>query len=324
MSTLIGEHSNGDPTNVEHRFRARYLGNFCVTKSQKVHHLVMQPSVSRFAIFVIRMLAKELAGLFSIFAAGFFATSLFALEVTEPAGAAHGYPGLCDINGKKLADGEFRQWAENDHLNVIITYKFPDGQLFEEKARFSQQPELMQEQWSWRESRNGTSQREFTADFLSGTASAHIRKDNKDVSEKVSIEPGRTFAGFGFTIALSNLRKRLLSGEQIQLKAIGFSPFPTLKPQVVTVTISYGGLDRMRMSGRLLKGDRFIIHPEVPALAKLFVNVPDTKIWLTSPAPAGFLRWEGPIVLPNDPLIRVDLLSGTKSGPAAAAKSSRD
>jgi hypothetical protein len=36
-------------------------------------------------------------------------------------------------------------------------------------------------------------------------------------------------------------------------------------------------------------------------------------------APAGFLRWEGPIVLPNDPLIRVDLLSGTKSGPAEPA-----
>ena len=115
---------------------------------------------------------------------------------------------------------------------------------------------------------------------------------------------------------MSNLRKRLLSGEQVQLKAVGFSPFPTLSPQVVTVTISHGGLDRMRMSGRSLKGDRFIIHPEIFLLAKLFVNVPDTKIWLTSPAPAGFLRWEGPIVLPDDPLIRVDLLSGTDNGPA--------
>ena len=66
------------------------------------------------------------------------------------------------------------------------------------------------------------------------------------------------------------------------------------------------------MSGRSLKGDRFIVHPEVPAIAKLFVTVPDTKVWLTNPEPAGFLRWEGPIVLPNDQLIRVDLLPGTK------------
>jgi hypothetical protein len=263
------------------------------------------------------MLAKtKWLRLLSILAAWFFSTSMFAIEVTEPAGAAHGYPGLCDINGKKLADGEFRQWIENKRLHVLITYHFSAGQVYEEQAQFRQQPELIQEKWSWKESKNGRTQREFAADFLSGTASVRIPKDNKNVSKKINTEPGRTFAGFGFTVALSNLRKRLLGGAQVQLKALGFSPFPTLGPQVVTVTISHGGLDRMRMAGRSLKGDRFIIHPEIPFIAKLFINVPDTKIWLNNPAPAGFLRFEGPIVLPEDPLIRVDLLSGTKSGPA--------
>jgi hypothetical protein len=259
------------------------------------------------------MLVKKLAIFLSIFAAGFFATSIFAVEVTELAGAAHGYPGLCNIDGKKVADGEFRQWIENKRLHVTITYKFPDGELYEEQAQFRQQPELIQEKWSWKESENGKSQREFAADFLTGIASAHVRANQKEVSKKINIEPGRTFAGFGFSIALSNLRKRLLNGEQVQLKAVGFSPFPTFGPQVVTVTISHGGLDRMRMSGRSVRGDRFVVHPEIPFIAKLFVNVPDTKIWLTSPAPAGFLRWEGPVVLPDDPMIRVDLLSGTKS-----------
>jgi hypothetical protein len=100
----------------------------------------MQPSVSQFAIPVISMLANKLAVLFSTYVAGFFATSIFGLEVTEFAGAAHGYPGLCDINGKKLANAEFRQWVEDDHLFVVITYKFPDGELREEKARFRQHP----------------------------------------------------------------------------------------------------------------------------------------------------------------------------------------
>ena len=267
------------------------------------------------------MLSKTtVVALLSILAVECFSVPLFAIEVTEVAGAAHGYPGLCDINGKKLADGEFRQWVEDHRLNVVINYKFPNGQLFEEKARFRQVAELTQEQWSWKELTHGKPEREFTADFVSGTATAHIRKDNKDVSEKIEVEPGQTFAGFGFTIALSNLRKQLIKGEKLQLKAVGFSPFPTLKPLVVTVTISYGGLQRMRMGGRWLKGDEFIIHPEIPAIAKLFVKVPDTKIWLTNPAPGGFLRWEGPIVLPTDPLIRVDLLSGPKSGPAEPAE----
>jgi hypothetical protein len=268
------------------------------------------------------MLAKRrLATLLSILAANYIATQVLATETTELAGVAHGYPGLCDINGKKLADGEFRQWVENKRLHVVITYKFSAGEVYEENTQFRQQPELIQEKWSWKESKYGKSQREFAVDFLAGIAHAYIRKDHKDVSERINIERGRTFAGFGFAIALSNLRKHLLNGEQVQLKWVGFSPFPTLSPQVVTVTISHGEIDRMRMSGRLLRGDRFIIHPEVFFLARLFVDVPDMKIWLTNPEPAAFLRWEGPIVLPNDPIIRVDLLSGEKSGPAEPAGS---
>src|SRR5882757_5100307 len=46
---------------------------------------------------------KTLAALCSLFVAQSLTLAAFAVEVTEPAGAAHGYPGLCDINGKKLA-----------------------------------------------------------------------------------------------------------------------------------------------------------------------------------------------------------------------------
>jgi hypothetical protein len=253
--------------------------------------------------------------------AQWLALSVLAIEVTQPAGAAHGYPGLYDINGKKLADSEFRQWVENDRLHVVITHKFSAGEVYEEHAQFRQQPELIQEQWSWKESKHGRSQREFTVDLLGGIASARMSQDQKDVSKKINIDPGRTFAGFGFSLALSNLRKRLLNGEKVQLKAVGFSQFPTLAPQVVTVTISHGGVDRIRMSGRSVKGDCFVVHPEIPFIANLFVNVPDTKIWLTNPAPAGFLRWEGPIVLPTDPMIRVDLISSETSKPAESAGS---
>lgn len=250
----------------------------------------------------------------------FWATTAVAVEITEPAGAEHGYPGLCDINGTKLADGEFRQWMEDGHLHVVITYEFPDGRLWEENALFRQQPELIQEKWSWKELRDGKPEREFAADLSNGTASAHISKDNKDVSGKIDIAPGQTFAGFGFTIALGNLRPRLIKGEQIALKAVGFSPIPTLKPQVVTVKVSHAGLEKMKMSGRFLRGDNFLIHPEVPIIAKLFIKVPDTHIWLTAGRPPGFLRWEGSIVLPNDEMIRVDLVSDHAGGPAEAVK----
>src|SRR6058998_1744593 len=140
---------------------------------------------------------RKLVTVFSILAAGMIVAPVYALKVTELAAASHGYPGLCDINGKKLADSEFRQWVENNRLHVVITHKFSAGEVHEENAQFRQKPELIQEKWSWKESKRGRSQREFAVDFQSGSASAHIRQDNKDVSKKIKIEPGRTFAGFG-------------------------------------------------------------------------------------------------------------------------------
>jgi hypothetical protein len=242
-----------------------------------------------------------------------------AVDLTEPQGAAHAYPALLDRNGKKLADGEFRQWIQNDRLRIKIDYEFTDGQHFEENAVLRQKPELIEEEWSLEESKNGKVSREFRADFLAKTATALTQENNesKQSSQKIEVEPGRTFAGFGFTLAIENLRKRLINGEKVELKAVGFAP----KPQVITVQISHGGVDKMKMSGRLLKGDRFVIHPEIPLIAKLFVHVPDTQIWLTNP-PAGFLRWEGPTVLPSDPITRVDLVSGAKSGTAEPVRTS--
>jgi hypothetical protein len=88
---------------------------------------------------------KTLAALCSLFVAQSLTLAAFAVEVTEPAGAAQGYPGLYDSNGKKLADSEFRQWVENNRLHVVITHKFSAGEVYEEHAQFRQQPELVQE-----------------------------------------------------------------------------------------------------------------------------------------------------------------------------------
>ena len=83
---------------------------------------------------------RKLVTVFSILAAGMIVAPVYALKVTELAAASHGYPGLCDINGKKLADGEFRQWVENYRLHVVITYKFSAGEVYEEHSQFRQEP----------------------------------------------------------------------------------------------------------------------------------------------------------------------------------------
>ena len=103
MSTLIARHNNGDFADVEVDFvrvtlllpnrKSKPVGDatFCIagrdTRDKHANEKIGSPLIA--------------------FVAGFFATPIFALEVTESAGAAHGYPGYRDINGKKLAHAEF-------------------------------------------------------------------------------------------------------------------------------------------------------------------------------------------------------------------------
>lgn len=229
-------------------------------------------------------------------------------------GAAHAFPSLRDLNGKKLADGEFMQWLEGGKLHVRTTFHFNSEHEIEEDGVFEQKPELVQNSWSWREMRDGRILRKFMVDFVAGKASAEKLENNKLTrwSKQVTINPRKTFAGLGFPLAIGQYRERLIRGERIQLTAIGFTP----KPTAVAVEIYYRDLQAMTMSSLVLRGDCFVIHPKIPEIARLFVTVPDTQIWLVNPPPAGFLRWQGPLAEPNDPIVRVDLLPGTESGPA--------
>jgi hypothetical protein len=228
--------------------------------------------------------------------------------------ALHGFPALFDLRGNKLADAEFNQWLEGARLHVTIIYKFSDDRRIEERAIFRQKPALLQDEWSWSEFRKDEVFRHFAVDLASGKASAEKRegKDVKRWSENLSVQSGQTFAGFGFTLAIKNCRERLVKGEKIELHAVAFTP----KPRVVSVELSFAGRDQMRMGGRTIMGDRFTIHPKIPWIAKTFVDVKDTHIWLTPPRPSGFLRWEGPLVEPGDRVVRVDLLPGSQSGAA--------
>lgn len=232
-------------------------------------------------------------------------SSAAALEWAEVDGPAHAFPVLRDAAGKRLAAGEFRQWNESDGLHVSIAYDFGAGHHAMEDAVFRQRPQLAQEHWTWTETRGTRTTRKFAIDFASGHATANAVDDTgkpDDHDETIKVADGETFAGFGFSLAIRALRTRLVKGETITLKAIGFTP----KPQAVDVELSYAGKDRVRLSTRTVAGDKFIIHPKVPALAKLFVKVPDETIWLTTP-PAGFLRFQGPLAEPKDPIVSVEM-----------------
>ena len=46
------------------------------------------------------------------------------------------------------------------------------------------------------------------------------------------------------------------------------------------------------MGGRRLPAARYVIHPDVPWFARLFVKAPDQYLWYYRPDPPAFLRAE--------------------------------
>lgn len=227
---------------------------------------------------------------------------------------------MLNLAGNKLANGEFVQWIENGVLHVTIDYDFGNGHEIKEQTSLLRTPRLVQNKWNWEESTNGLLLRHFEVNFISGKAIAEKQEghERKRWSEDIKVEPGRTFAGFTFVLAIEHEHRFLENGGKLRLQVVGFTP----KPRVVPVEISRDGLDQMKMAARIVRGERFTIHPEVPAIAKLFVEVKDTHIWLTTLPAVGFLRWEGPLVEADDPVVRVDLLPGNQSGTAEPASPS--
>lgn len=231
---------------------------------------------------------------------------LIALAPAGQEGDAQAFTSLSDLEGKPLADGRYAQEVKDGRLHIEARYDFSDGRVVVERAVLRLHPQIEQESWDWTERKDGTLLRSYEVDLRTGKAVATRMDEKKRWRDDVDVEPGKTFAGIGFIVAVKSLRDQLAPGQKTELKAIAFTP----RPRSATVSIIHGGRETVRMAGRSVRADRFDIHPEIPAIARLFVHVPDQHIWLVGEGPPAFLRYEGPLVEPGDPVIRVDLIPG--------------
>lgn len=251
------------------------------------------------------------------------ALSLPAAAVTLhlPEGDEQAFPALTDATGHILADGTFSQRVTGDELLLRSAYTFPDGRVIEEKATLRIKPQLAQQSWSWTEKKGEQVLRSYQVDFTTGEA--HARRTDqgdqghqeKQWDEKLELEPGRAFAGIGIVYAVKNLREELAPGASAELRAVSFIS----KPVTALVKITRDqGATTLRMGGRTIKTDRYTLHAELGALKRVFVNPPDQHLWLTRSSPAAFLRFEGPMVEPKDPVIRIDTVVSGSAGHAQA------
>ncbi len=200
----------------------------------------------------------------------------FALPLHVKEGDVQALAQLTDAQGQPLAEGHYMQQLVGDVLHIEATFDYPDGRKVLEKAQLKLHPQLEQLSWSRVETSGGQPVRRYSMDFATRKATTEHLGEQKHWEETVDVDPGKTFAGIAFNYAIKNLRKELAKGGEIKLHAIGFTP----KPRAAEVTVRRYGDDRLRMAGREILADKYIIHPEIPAIAKLFISVPDQFITL--------------------------------------------
>jgi len=215
--------------------------------------------------------------------------------------------------GQPLADGTLTSWIEGEQLHVLLTYDYADGRRIEESSVFRQQPELIQERWTWRERRGDKTTRQFTMDFNTGRATGLTRKGDKTrrYNEQLKVEPGRTFAGAGFVLAAKNLLPRLRQGEDVELQAIAMTP----KPRKAKVKLSQEGTESVTLGAKTVTADRVVIHPEI-GIAALVVNAPDTSLYFVGAETPVMVGGLGPLLEPGDPVVRT-LVVQPQRAPAA-------
>jgi hypothetical protein len=202
-------------------------------------------------------------------------------------------------------------------LQIEARYDFADGRTVVERAALRLSPQIEQESWDWTERRQGALVRQYGVDFRARRAVATRIDRHQSWKEDLEIEPGKTFAGIGFVAVIKALRTELAPGEKVDLKAVAFTP----KPRLATVNVIRERPQEVRMAGRTIAADPYTIHPDIPSIAKLLVTAPDQRVWLFGTGPAAFLRYEGPLMEPKDPLVRVDLIPSRSAN--AGRKTSR-
>ncbi|HZX96186.1 MAG TPA: hypothetical protein VFE90_16825 [Myxococcales bacterium] len=244
--------------------------------------------------------------------------ALLAVAPVVPEGDAQAYTSLIDAKtGAAIADGRYAQWVKDDVLHIEARYDFPDGRSVVERAAVRLHPQLVQESWDWTERKGEALIRQYEVDFHTRRAVATRVDQHKRWKEDLDIEPGKTFAGIAFVAVIKALRDDLAPGQKFDLKAVAFTP----KPRIAPVNVIRRGAENIEMAGRSLPADHYTIHPDIPGVVKLFVKAPDQEVWLFGGGPPAFLRFQGPMAEPDDPVIRVDLIPAPS--PSAKAEGRR-
>jgi hypothetical protein len=140
-----------------------------------------------------------------------------------------------------------------------------------------------------------------------------------DGKEKVEDEQMELPPDVANGLVLTLLKNLAADGPPIEVGMVA----PTPKPRLVTLQISRGGTNGIRIGGTRHQAIRYVVDVHIGGVTGALAHVmgkdpPDTHVWVLGGEAPAFIRSEGPM-FPDGPIWRIDLVSPT-FGPAAPAK----
>jgi hypothetical protein len=216
-------------------------------------------------------------------------------------GVTRAFPTLSNLEGQKIAHGDFMQVVRGDRVVSRMTFRFTDGSLYDETVTFAQREIFTL--LSYRIVQRGPSfpeTLEASIDRETEVYTVRLRPDEDSPEEVVNgrfTMPDDAYNGM-LCMLLRNLAPR--AAETVSL--VTFTP----KPRVVKVLLTPAAEDSMLVGNIPMRAVRYLIRPQLGPLASLLmVDVPDVRVWVLPGEAPAFLRAEGPLYFMG-PIWRVE------------------
>ena len=213
---------------------------------------------------------------------------------------------MTDAQGHPLARGTFDQKRDGDRIEARLEFHFPDGRTSLETAVLTVSPKVVQHSWAYDEHRGGKLWRHFYVDFDKGRCGGMKAGDDGKPDTWIKgfdNKPGGIFSGVGFVFVVLQ-RMPELRQHPLKFDVVGFIP----RPEVASVELRAGPVERLSIDGRPVDALKVTIHPDLGWLVKLIAHPKDYYLWFETGDGHRYAQSDAPLAEPNDPTVRVQVL----------------
>jgi hypothetical protein len=230
-------------------------------------------------------------------------------------GLVHGFLALRTLDGKTIADGDLYQVPRGSTVTTRLAFRFRDGSYHEETAVFTQGREF--KLVSDRLVQKGPSFPRAIDMMVEANGHVVVRYTDEDGKEKLEDERMELPPDVANGLVITLLKNLAADGPPIEVGMV----VPTPKPRLVTLKISSGGKDPVRIGASARRATRYVVNVHIGGVTGAMAHVmgkdpPDTSVWILGGEAPAFVRSEGPMFA-DGPIWRIDLVSPVFTAPAA-------